>query len=248
MQLNFLNDDYEDLSKRRVLIGLSGGINSAAVLCYILESYPIELRPAALHLFYAHFAEHSPDTFAFVKDLIHYARLRFPGVQVKVTRNSVLRFFEAQGIIPHPTISPCSIELKIKPMYEYAAQNSLDCQLVGYVRHESKRIKRQRAKDKSGFSKYPISHWSDDDCLDFVKSIIGWYPAIYDLKEQGKRVFTHNNCLPCKNMQTVQIEKVRKYYPAFTGRADDTAARIGSYWGRQVSKAIVCDNCERLFA
>lgn len=28
----------------------------------------------------------------------------------------------------------------------------------------------------------------------------GGINSIYDIKENGKRVFTHNNCLPCKNM------------------------------------------------
>jgi len=51
------------------------------------------------------------------------------------------------------------------------------------------------------------------------------------------------------DMELYQIEDVRIYYPDYAARADATAARIGSYWGRErVSKAFVCDNCERLFA
>lgn len=45
---------YEDYGGKSVLIGLSGGINSMAVLCWVC-SLPIERRPSVLHLFYADF-------------------------------------------------------------------------------------------------------------------------------------------------------------------------------------------------
>jgi len=248
IQLNWLQEENQDYSNDKVLIGLSGGINSAAVLCYLGELHPDQNRPKELHLYYAHFTEHSPDTFRFVKDCIHYARARFSNVSVRITRNSVLDFFKQEGMIPHPTLSPCSIELKIKPMYAYAEQHGIKRQLVGYVRHEQKRIKRQVKKDKSGFSQYPIAHWTDDDCLAFVKDKLGWYPAIYDIKERGQRVFTHNNCLPCKNMTTIQIETTRRHFPAFLEKADVLAEKIGAYWGRDdTPKVFQCDNCERLF-
>lgn len=48
--------EFED---KNILIGLSGGINSAAVLLWLYES---GVKPKSLHLFYAHFTEHSPDT------------------------------------------------------------------------------------------------------------------------------------------------------------------------------------------
>lgn len=252
MQLNFLQEEFEDYAERKVLIGLSGGINSAAVLCHLGESCPKDRHPKELHLFYAHLSEHSPDTFRFVKDCIHYARAKFPLVFVRITRSSILRYFEAEKIIPHPTVSPCSIDLKIAPMMAYAEAHGLDCQLVGFVRHEMKRLRRQKAKDPQGFSRYPIQHWTDEDCLSFVKAVIGWYPAIYDIKEKGRRVFTHNNCLPCKNMHLYQIEAARRYYPDQIERAEAMAARIGSYWGRaeerETEDVWVCDNCERLFA
>lgn len=249
MQLNWIKEEFEDYSDRRVLIGLSGGINSAAVLCHLGENCPRDRHPKELHLYYAHFIEHSPDTFRFCKDLIHYARKRFRDVRVRVTRNSVLKYFKSEGIIPHPTVSPCTINLKIVPMQRYAEQAGIDCQLVGFVRHEMRRINRQKKKDLNGFSKYPIQHWTDEDCLSFVKSVIGWYPAIYDIRENGKRVFAHNNCLPCKNMHVYQIEAARKYYPGYIERAEATAREMGSYWGRaeEISKVIVCDACERLF-
>lgn len=249
MQLNWIKEEFEDYSDRRVLIGLSGGINSAAVLCHLGENCPRDRQPKELHLYYAHFTEHSPDTFRFCKDLIHYARKRFQDVRVRVTRNSVLKYFKSEGIIPHPTVSPCTINLKIVPMQRYAEQAGVDCQLVGFVRHEMRRINRQKKKDPNGFSKYPIQHWTDEDCLSFVKSVIGWYPAIYDIRENGKRVFAHNNCLPCKNMHVYQIEAARKYYPGYIERAEATAREMGSYWGRaeEISKAVVCDACERLF-
>lgn len=97
----------------KIMIGLSGGINSMAVLCWLIESGQ---QPEELHLFYAHFAEHSPDTFQFVADGIRLARKHFKKVLVKITNNSVLQFFEDQKMIPHPMASPCSRKLKIEPM------------------------------------------------------------------------------------------------------------------------------------
>ena len=52
--------DYRSV---KVMIGLSGGINSMAVLVWLAQ---YELRPKELHLFYAHFEEHSPGTLEFV--------------------------------------------------------------------------------------------------------------------------------------------------------------------------------------
>lgn len=80
------------------MIGLSGGINSMAVLCWCVES---GIKPKEVHLYYAHFEEHSPDTFQFVADGIRYARKHFDCVKVKITRNSILRFFEEVKMILH---------------------------------------------------------------------------------------------------------------------------------------------------
>src|SRR5690242_1661610 len=110
MQSNYI-DEHIDLSGQSVLIGLSGGINSMAVLITV-ALYPEQYKPKELHLYYAHFKEHSPGTFKFVADGIRYARRKFTDVKVKITRNSVLRFFEEQKMIPHPTNSACSRLLK----------------------------------------------------------------------------------------------------------------------------------------
>lgn len=50
-----------DFKGEKIMIGLSGGINSMAVLCWLGE-LPEANRPDELHLFYADFKEHSPDT------------------------------------------------------------------------------------------------------------------------------------------------------------------------------------------
>ena len=81
----------------KIIIGLSGGINSMAVLCYVIEHFTEEqLKNLELHLFYAHFEEHSPDTYKFVKAGIRYAKEKVDNVFVKITRNSVLDYFEEQ--------------------------------------------------------------------------------------------------------------------------------------------------------
>ena len=223
-----------DLSQYKVMIGLSGGINSMAVLCELAQ-WPKDKNPKELHLFYAHFIEHSPDTFGFVADGIRYARRHFENVFVQVTKNSVLAYFEKQNMIPHPKRSPCTYWLKIWPMLQYMIKNKVQIDLVGYVREESKCYNTmiEKAPDTIFHKAFPIKDKPNEWCFEIVKKEIGWYPAIYDLTdEKGKRIFPHNNCLPCKNMQIKQIENVQKYFPEYHEKGVATANNIKSYWGR----------------
>lgn len=234
--------EQEDFSDEKVMLGLSAGINSAAVLIW-LSLYPEHLKPKELHLYYAHFSEHSPDSFQFVKDLVRYARTKFQNVFVVVTRNSVLRFFEESKMIPHPMLSPCTRLLKILPQQEYAHNNSIAIDLVGYVREETRRVKRMAKRTKSeiknrtvisdGIQKhFPISDKNNNWCFQIVKQYIGWYPKIYDIKYKGKRLFAHNNCLPCKNMNKEEMRLVEYYYPEFYNQAMKLSEKLTSYWGR----------------
>ena len=102
---------YGQYGDDRVLIGLSGGINSMAVLCDLIES---GVKPKELHLYYAHFAEHSPDTFQFVADGIRYAKKHFDNVQVKITSNSIIKYFKEQNLIPHP-IKEILLQFDVEP-------------------------------------------------------------------------------------------------------------------------------------
>ena len=113
-----------DFSGKKIMIGLSGGINSMAVLCWLGE-LPEAHRPDELHLFYADFKEHSPDTIQFVLDGHFWARGRFKNVVYMQTDNSVMDFFEENDFIPHPTNAKCSVTLKIEPMLKYAYQNDI---------------------------------------------------------------------------------------------------------------------------
>lgn len=214
-------------------IPLSGGINSAAVLCWFIEQ---GFKPKELHLFYAHFAEHSPDTFQFVADQVRYARKHIANVKVKITRNSVLRFFENEKMIPHPTVSPCSKKLKIEPMERYFFENGVQVDLVGYVKGELKRINRSKKNTIPNLfyeKDFPIKNFTDDWCFEIVDRHIGWHPAIYDLRdENGKRVFKHNNCLPCKNMHLSQMKKVAFYFPEYMTDAIKLSTDLQTYWGR----------------
>lgn len=247
-----------DFSGKRVLVKLSGGINSAAALCFLAVHHPKELRPSELFLYYSHFREHSPDTAHFVSDLVRYARKNFPSVTAKITRTSVNEYFIDEGIIPHPTISPCSLNLKILPAERFIVENQIDYSLVGFVRNEHRRIVRQEAHGDEKVL-YPIQHLSDDDCFSLVDECIGWHPAIYDIRwtaedfhagncqkyEIGKRVFPHNNCLPCKNMSKRQFETVGRHYPAYAYRAIQAAKQIpNGYWGREDSEdTFSCGAC-----
>ena len=216
----------------KVLIGLSGGINSMAVLCWLHES---GIVPSELHLYYAHFQEHSPDTYPFVRDGIRFARKNFQNVHVKVTRTSVIRFFGEQKMIPHPIQSPCSRLLKIVPITKYAVDNGIEHDLVGYVKQELKRrTARQKPVADAALKKhYPIGAFDDDWCFEIVDRYIGWHPAIYDIKSaDGKRTFKHNNCLPCKNMDVRDMEKVKAHFPEYHAEAMALTDRLGKYWGR----------------
>ncbi len=237
----------ENLHDQKVLIGLSGGINSMAVLCHLIESGHI---PSELHLFYAHFEEHSPDTFTFVRAGIELARKHFPNVIVKITRQSVLRYFESQNMIPHPMVSPCSKNLKIIPINEYAFKNNIKFDLVGYVKKEMKtrgeRQQNSKSKDTNLDKIYTIGEFTDEWCFEICDKWIGWHPKIYDLfwKEEhferglcskrdiGRRVFKHNNCLPCKNMNLKDFKAVMEFYPEYHELAMQLTEKLGKYWGR----------------
>lgn len=219
---------------KKIMIGLSGGINSMGVLCWLVESGE---QPKELHLFYAHFKEHSPDTFRFVIEGIRYARKNFKKVVVKITRNSVLEYFrDKKHMIPHPRYSPCSHELKIEPMQMYISQHGITIDLIGYVKEEKKRMNahRRNSPDNMFLSKdFPIEKFTDEWCFEIVKSHLGWYPAIYDIKdEKGKRIFAHNNCLPCKNMYVKDMVQVAKYFPEHMKKANDLSKELKAYWGR----------------
>ena len=228
-----LGADAMDYRQSKVMIGLSGGINSMAVLCW-LANY--ENKPKDIYLFYAHFEEHSPDTLPFVVAGVEYARKHFDNVIFERTNNSVLELFKMMAMIPHPTIAPCTRLLKILPAVEFAAKHGCTIDLVGYVKTEMRRVKNMQSKgaDDLFLSKqFPIIEMSNEDCFDVVKKEIGWYPAIYDLRdEKGKRLFTHNNCLPCKNMQLNDYKKVQKYFPQYWEKAEALASELQKHWGR----------------
>ena len=234
-----------DFSGKKIMIGLSGGINSMAVLCWLGELPGVQ-RPEELHLFYADFKEHSDDTVQFVLDGVFWARERFGVVRYTQTDNSVMEYFESEGIIPHPKLSPCSQNLKILPMLKYAYGNEIAVDLIGYVAKEVKRAKRamKNGQNDMFFQKdFPILGKDDEWCFEIVDRCIGWHPAIYDIKEKGKRVFTHNNCLPCKNMTPKQLRQTAKYYPEKYARAKEVEQTTGSYFGRSKcdTGCAVCD-------
>jgi len=227
------------------MVGLSGGINSMAVLCWLGE-LPEAQRPKELHLCYADFKEHSNDTVQFVLDGVFWARSMFDKVEYTQTDNSVMDFFEENDFIPHPTNAKCSTSLKIEPMLKYAYKNDIQVDLIGYVAKEVARAKRaiKAGQNDMFFQKsFPILGKDDDWCFEIVKRNIGWYPAIYDIKENGKRVFTHNNCLPCKNMTPKQLKAVATYYPEKYARALEVEKNTGSYFGRSKcdTGCAVCD-------
>lgn len=176
--------NMEHLNGQKLLVGLSAGINSAAVLCYLKEQGVV---PSELHLFYAHFKEHSPDSFRFVADCVRFARKHFDTVFFRMERNSIIEYFERNKMIPHPASSPCSRILKIERIAKYGFEHGITIDLVGYVQHEVKRRgeNQQKRKDAGLFSldkQYPIGDFSDEWCFEIVERNIGWFPKIYTHK------------------------------------------------------------------
>lgn len=211
-------------------------------MAVLLQLHEQGIKPKELHLFYAHLKEHSPDTHSFVIAGMRFARANFPNVHTKIIRNSINAFFREKRFIPHPTNSFCTMKLKIEPINKYAFENDIRIDLVGYVKDELKRrIKNQNNQitpDLFGLQKqYPIGKFDDEWCIEMCDKYIGWHPAIYDIKdEKGKRIFSHNNCLPCKNMYPKDIRNIETHFPSYFNEAMDTCREIGKYIGRDENK------------
>lgn len=176
--------NYKD---KRVMMGMSGGINSAAALVYLAEY--VEEKPDELFLYYAHFEEHSSDTEKFVLACVEYAKKKFKKVVFEQSNNSLLDFFKKSKMIPQPKVTPCTRILKIEPMVEFMQKHEIDVDIVGYVRHEWRRMNRQieRGVEKK---EYLIRHMSDEDCFSIVEKFIGWFPEIYSLKWNDSRILS----------------------------------------------------------
>lgn len=158
-------------------------------------------------------------------------------------------------MIPHPMVSPCSRKLKIEVAERWAFENGIQVDLVGYVKHElSRRAGKQQIKLQNSLfaleKEYPIGGFTDEWCFEIVDKVIGWHPAIYDLlwseedyleglcekRDIGKRIFKHNNCLPCKNGNEKDMKAIRKYYPQYHHAAMFLSSKLGKYWGRDGDK------------
>lgn len=272
----------EHLKEQDILVGLSGGINSAAVLCHLKES---GIQPRELHLFYVHFKEHSPDTYHFVADCVRFARKHFKKVYFRMERQSILEWFEKNKMIPHPANSPCSRILKIERIALYAMEHDIKIDLVGYVKKEVKRRAESAAKYNTGEldKQYPIGGFDDDWCFDIVERNIGWFPKLYSHKWNNpdfaiwvtmnkhywppeiakyitkrigldKRIFMHNNCLPCKNMYPWELVVIEFFYPEYFREAMLLSDRLKKYFGRdkdlfyatfgrELGQESTCGNC-----
>lgn len=271
--LDTIDDHQQHYEGKRVMIGLSGGINSAAVLTHLATR--TDYKPETLYCFHANFVEHSPDTLKFVQANVEYAKTHFDNVVYEQDDISLIQFFREQKTIFNPKLSGCTRMLKIEPMVRFMAKHEILIDLVGYVRSEMRRIKRQQAREVTG-KEYPIAHLTNEDCFSLVKSEIGWYPVIYDLKWNDvriiealdsygndlhpqqrniirkyafrgygyggtRRVFKHNNCLPCKNMHQWEIFLIRVFYPSYYEAAMKLAEETGSYWGRKSEDNVESD-------
>lgn len=128
-------------------------------------------------------------------------------------------------------------------MMAYMAEMGITHNPIGYVHGEAARRGGNMAKrtkttfgtvEEKGIKiQFPISEYDDEWCFNVVKQAIGWYPAIYDIRNvKGARVFGHNNCLPCKNMNVRQLADVETHFPDYMARARDTESAVGRHLGR----------------
>lgn len=250
-----------DYRNEKVCLGLSAGINSMTVLCWLANYVN---KPKDIYIYYAHFREHSPESLDFVLAGVEYAKKFFENVIFEYSENSIIEFFDKQKMIPHPTFAPCTRALKIEPVNKFISYHGCTIDLVGYIRTEQRRIVNMERKGVSNLflaKHFPISDLSDEDCFKIVKKEIGWYPKIYDLKwnDAGfmefvkdnlsrfaediqrkvlrkigtdKEVFKHNNCLPCKNMQIDDLLCVEYFYPEFYRKAMELSEKLQKHWGR----------------
>ncbi|CAH1002628.1 hypothetical protein LEM8419_03500 [Neolewinella maritima] len=186
--IDVIDDQLPNYKGKAIMIGLSGGINSAAVLAYLSKF--IEYQPDKLYLYHANFIEHSPDTLAFVDACVDYARRKFPDVHYEQDDISLLAHFEEQKIIYSPKFSGCTRMLKIAPMVEFMRRHDIAIDLVGYVRGEYARIQRQIERGVEN-KEYLISHLTNEDCFSLVADEIGWYPDIYHLKWNDPRILPY---------------------------------------------------------
>lgn len=85
--------------------------------------------------------------------------------------------------------------------------------------------------------------WTDARILPFLESINGQMPEEdrqialkYATRGYGwdksVRVFNHNNCLPCKNMQVWQFWLVKLFFPKLFDDAVALSKELGKYYGR----------------
>lgn len=85
--------------------------------------------------------------------------------------------------------------------------------------------------------------WTDPAIMDYANKMEGKMPEdarsiIIKYTTQGygrggsKRVFNHNNCLPCKNMQIWQFWLVGLFFPFYFDDAASLSKKINKYYGR----------------
>lgn len=252
MQLELMPEDFKE---KQVLISLSGGIDSMGALCYLASVYPEDLRPSTIYLYYVHLKEHSPRTAEFVVAGICYAKRHFKHVIWEYHNSgSVVDYFEGENFIPHPMFAPCSENLKMVWVNRFKEKHAIEVDIVGYLLHEKRRMAKAIERGAIEQGKYFLAcHLLQADVFELVSREIGWYPPIYDIRdEHGKRKFKHNNCLPCKNMGGVldtngasgEFAHVVEHYPDNAQRAIELSQKLGAHWGRGEKSTGHCIVCE----
>lgn len=102
---------------------------------------------------------------------------------------------------------------------------------------------------KKAIGWYPAIYdifWTDERIIPFLESVKEQMPEKdrqiamkYALRgygmEKSKRVFNHNNCIPCKNMQVWQFWICKLFFPKLFNDAVEMSKELGKYYGRSES-------------
>lgn len=250
--------DYRNV---KVMIGTSAGINSAGVLCWLAnyEFKPKELfmfyahfkehSPGSLEFVLAQ-VEYAKKHFEKVvykqtdNSVLDYFR------QQKMiphpTAAPCTRFLKIEPMVTYAFENGITVDL---------------VGYVRNEKRRVKNMQSKGADNLFMSKQFPILQQDNEWCFDVVKKEIGFYPAIYDLRwnDEGfvafvkknlhrfdeatqqsllrkcgtnKRVFAHNNCLPCKNMRLDDLLAVEYFYPEYFNEAMQLSADLKKYWGR----------------
>lgn len=198
------------MSKRRIIVGFSGGVTSAWCAGWALRNYP---REEVVLLFHDTKEEH-PDTYRFLREMA--AALNMP-ITERSDGRSVTELFWDEGFLGNNQNAMCSRILKAEQGEKYIDELRENegvteiIKVVGYSAGERERIQRlQGHAIKACYTaRFPVAEEgvTKQQCADWVKCEMGVQPsAMYEWAE-------HANCVGCVKGGRAYWLKVAEHAP-----------------------------------